>query len=340
MRSNPMRRRSASRWRAFGVVAGFLTLVAGATASVLSAAGVDLAFWRRSDALPPGWVAVPASSGPIPAYTKLTREHVFDSTKGRLTTIPMRAEEVTADILIDHQKIFGRVLDHDKPPGYVFTERDFLPKGARAGVVAGIPSGKRSFTLPADKLAGVFGLKVGDHVDLVASQPIDSKNGARSTGLAASLAARQQMATMRKRATVRVLAQDAVVVSPVTTRNKPVTSTTLASGATTRTVPVQEIVIAVGPEEVAPITEAIATQVEITCIGRSGLPDDPGAKSQTPGADPLDEMHVVETISGKKLDAQVFSFDGRRLPRRATGPDSSEQTAARAAGDRSTLVKD
>ena len=224
----------------------------------------------------PGTVFVPMSGSKIPAYTKLTRDHIIDPNNGQLAFQALAPGQLTPDMIVDWKKILGRVLDHEKPKGYVFTENDFLPKGTRAGLVAGIPAGKRALTIEAGKLGGVFGLKVGDHIDLLASVPFDNKNSGH--GISGTLAAQQQMASMQKRASVRVLAQDALIVSPVTSCAKPTTTSTLTSGTQTRNVQVQEIVIAVGLDEVARISEAIATKVEITCVARSGLPDDPGAQ--------------------------------------------------------------
>jgi hypothetical protein len=50
--------------------------------------------------------------------------------------------------------------------------------------------------------------------------------------------------------------------------------------------PVQEIVIAVDPEEVAPLTEAMAVDARISTVPRSGRPDDP-VDSLTPGLRPV-----------------------------------------------------
>ncbi len=285
----------------------------GITATLWAMGIVDLSFLNR-DGVPSGWVAIPVSAGKIPAYTKLSRDHILDPRNGRIKYTYLPADEVRAEVIRDYNKVFGRVLDHEKPAGYAFTESDFLPKGTRAGLVAGIPTGKRSITVEADRLGGVFGLKPGDHIDILATVPIDSSKGGRVGGLSSVYAAQSQVATMQKRASVRPLAQDAVIVSPVTPRNRLTASTSLTSGKQVRNVPVQEIVIAVDPVEVAAISEALATQIEITCVGRSGLPDDPGPASITPGFDPLAEMNVVDSIAGKNRQAMVFSPDGQRAP--------------------------
>jgi hypothetical protein len=118
---------------------------------------------------------------------------------------------------------------------------------------------------------------------------------------------------------VRVIVQSAVIVEPMALRGVPTTQTSLTDGAATRTRPVQEVVIAVEPHEVALLTEAMAVDATLTTIPRSGRPDDP-ADSTTPDLRPSspfstsgdsdfdsrlspdegDDFAVVETIMGQK----------------------------------------
>jgi Flp pilus assembly protein CpaB len=251
------------------------------------------------------------SGSVIPAYSQVNRDHLANPQTRQLNVIWLPKQSVSPDVLLNFTQIIGRVLDHEKPAGYAFTESDFMPKGTRAGLVAGIPPGKRSLTIEATKLDGVFGLRPGDHIDLLATSPIDSK-GRGPSGLKGGFATQVQMAALNRRATVRPLAQDAVIVSPVTTRAKPVSSTSLMNGAKTTAVPVQEIVLAVEPDEVSLISEALATEVAITCVARSGRPDDPGPTMITPGSDPLSNVKVIETMSGNRRDTVVFGGDYSR----------------------------
>lgn len=301
--------RSKSRGLSLGAAIILLLIFVPAagigTVGVLWAAGaVDLPFLSRSKGLKPGEVLVPMSLGKIPAYTKLTRENVY--------MVPVQRERIQPEVILDApNEIFGQVLDHDKRPDYPFTARDFLPKGTRAGMVAGIPAGKRSLTLAAEKISGIYGLRIGDHIDLLSSVPIDmTKGGNRLTG---GLATQATMATMQKRASVRVLAQDAVLVTPVTTRSKPVTTSSL-KGTHTKNVPVDEVVIAVDPSEVAPIHEAMATDIDVMCVARSGLPDDPGSESITPGSDPLSEVKIVDSLIGSKRESVVLPLSNYQAP--------------------------
>ena len=47
-------------------------------------------------------------------------------------------------IIIDPSKIIGRVMAHEKPADFAFTEEDFLPFGTSPGIAGGTPPGKRA----------------------------------------------------------------------------------------------------------------------------------------------------------------------------------------------------
>ena len=79
-----------------------------------------------------------------------------------------------------------------------------------------------------------------------------------------------------------MLAREAMIVSPVTTRAKPIISSSLTQGTATRTVPVQEIVMAVADEEVARVTKALDWGLAITCVARSGRPETKEAEPAGP----------------------------------------------------------
>src|SRR6185295_11871445 len=245
----------------------------------------------------------------------------------RIAVIYLPPRAVTSEMIVNIADVIGRVLDHDKEPGYVFTESDFLPKGTREGLVAGIPAGKRAVRISADKVDGLFGLHAGDRFDLLATMPIDaSRNSGSGQNFGFSgpysqeLSLQAQLSNWNKQATVRVIVQSAVIVEPMSTRGVPVVQTTLTDGAATRVRPVQEAVIAVDPDEVAPLTEALAVEARLTGIPRSGRPDDP-ANSCTPELQPVSpfsspesygdesslgadrgagDFKVVETIMGQK----------------------------------------
>lgn len=267
-----------------------------------------------------GLVAIPTPAREIPAYTRITRDHFWDPANGRLAVVYLPPQAVTKEMLTQLPQVIGRVLNHNKAPGYVFTDADFMPDGTREGIVAGIPAGKRAIRVPADDVEGLFGLHAGDRFDLVATMPIEGgRGGGQAFDLggvfAEQLALEAQLSNWQKQATVQVIVQNGVIVEAMTTRQIPVVQTSVADGARTRTRPVQEVVIAVNPEEVARLTEAMAVEAKIWMVPRSGRPDDP-ADSETPDLHPVSPFsggsaaggagdgsyRVVETIMGQRRE--------------------------------------
>jgi Flp pilus assembly protein CpaB len=295
----------------------FMAVVIGGVGTVgtLWALGeIDLPFFKKdeSEKIPPGAVGIPVSARKILAYSKVTRDDLLDPQTKRIKVMYLMPEQIPAEALQRLPDILGQVLNHEKPPGYAFTDADFLPKGTRPGLAAGVPAGKRAMTIEASKLGGSQAVRPGDHIDVIASMPVDvskvpkgllAGGGSSSPLLSPAIAAK-----MQKQATVRVIVQDGVAVSPVTTRMVPILSASLTRGATTRTKPVQEIVIAIEPSEVSPLSEALAIAADLTCVVRSGRPDDPGEASVTPDPpNPLTNLSWVETIRGGKREWVVAS---------------------------------
>ncbi|MCO5166238.1 MAG: hypothetical protein M9894_07725 [Planctomycetes bacterium] len=269
---------------------------------------------------PPGTIAVPLATRPIKAYSKVSRDDLWDAKNGRLAFTFLKPENVPEGMVTDVKRILLRVVGRDKAPGYAFNEEDFLPEGTRPGVVGGIPPGRRALRVKAESVAGLIGLRHGDRFDLVSTVPVDlSKVGGRAAtppvgGVYGRVLGQQLAIAARaggtKHAHVTVVVQNGVVVSPVETRAVPTTTSSLTQGPRTQTKPVQELVIAILPEEVAPLTEALAIGAVITCLPRSGHPDDP-ADSSTPGLSlDLDQIPGLSTRSAPL--AIVDHIDGER----------------------------
>jgi Flp pilus assembly protein CpaB len=235
-----------------------------------------------------GLVPVPSSAMNIPAYTKITRDHVWNAKGGEFSVVWLRPGQVPPDVFRTVNAVIGRVLDHDKPAGYVFSESDFLPKGTKPGLTAGIPPGKRAMRIPVDRIPGLIELQPGDRFDLVATQAIDPSGVSMSAGglYGKQIDAQSRMMNLQRQATVQVVVQAGDVVEPMRTRQVPVANTSMTQGLTIRTKPVQEVVIAVYPQEVARLTEAMAVGSDIACVPRSGRPDDPH-DSITPDSMPI-----------------------------------------------------
>jgi hypothetical protein len=240
----------------------------------------------------PEGVLVPLSAVGIPAYTKLTRDHFIFPGEFVLAKQYLPEESVAElGLTTDLGELIGRVLARPKAAGYAFRPSDFLPEGTRPGLVGGIPSGMRGLRIGADSIQGIAGLSAGDRFDIIAAQEIVNKASQPSLAFSGVFAPQAEAAMLGKsrRARVQVLVQGGVVVEPLTTRQVPVSSATLTRGLTVRTKPVQELVVAVRPEEIAPLMEALAIEAKLTCSPRSGRPDDP-VDSLTPALNPQTDL--------------------------------------------------
>ena len=282
---------------------------------------LSLDAFRSNQPSTAGLVAVPTPSRVIPAYTRVTRDHLWDPRVSQFSFVYLPPEAVTNEMLVKVPDIIGRVLNHEKAAGYVFTDADFMPPGTREGIVAGIPAGKRAIRIPADTVDGLFGLHAGDHFDLIATMPIEEgRGGTQSFGVggiyAPQLALEAQLTNWQKQATVQVIVQNGVIVEPMTTRQVPV-ALAPANGGGTRVRAVQEVVIAIDPTEVARLTQAVTVQAKIWMTPRSGRPDEPinshtpdlrpvspltGPGTVTSGGSPDSTYRVVETIMGQKRE--------------------------------------
>jgi Flp pilus assembly protein CpaB len=288
------RRRRRSGFPFLLIVLGLLGLAAGgglwATGGSFDFLGSVVRAQEEPDGPGPGQVAVPISATTIPAYTRVTRDHLLRTDTLDVAILYLDAERVEElGILTRVTEVLGRVTEDQKPAGYAFRESDFLPKGTQPGLVAGIPAGMRGLTIEAEAIRGLATLGPGDRFDVLAAQPLDTTEVAGAVPLSGVFADRARaeasFAGGARRARVDVLVQNGVVVSPLRTRQVPVSSASLTQGLTTRTKPVQELTVAVRPEEVAPLMEAMAVEAELTCAPRSGRPDD-ASDSLTPALEP------------------------------------------------------
>lgn len=229
---------------------------------------------------------VPVAAMPIPAYTRITRDHLWDLEKQTWAVAWLdeeRAQE--SGLILVGADLLGRVLSHDKMKDYGFSEGDFLPKGTRSGPTAGIEPGMRGLRIPTERVRGMHGLQLGDRFDLVAVQPIDASiEPSRDTivrpGTTADSAVREAWS-----ASTRILAQNGKVVQPVVARAEP--------GAGRKQV--EEVLIAVAEHEVAGLMEALAVEAEILCLPRSGQP---GADSAMPEPTAPRPQNLIEVFSG------------------------------------------
>jgi Flp pilus assembly protein CpaB len=260
-------------------------------------------------------VAVPIAARKIPAYSQVTRDDFWNPQLQRLSVVYLEKEQVSKGMLTNLSDILGRVLSHDKGAGYVFTENDFLPEGTRPGLVAGIPAGMRAMRIELSKVRGLYGLQPGDRFDVLASIPVSSDAAKDLQRLGGAFAERVAMeaslSNTAKQATVRVIVQGGVVVTPVQINEIPVSVAT-TKGASRGGKPLQEVVVAVNPDEVTALAEAMAVDADLSVVPRSGRPDDP-KDSRTPdrlpkspfaasGESGTTGLSFVETIDGTRRE--------------------------------------
>lgn len=180
--------------------------------------------------------------------------------------------------LMNVNAIIGRVVKKDKRIGMAFQESTFFPQGTPEGIAGATPPGMRAMTLDATKLTGVHALQAGDEIDLMASVPIAESSSFRGSGggnlPAGSLVVDPSRAAKDPSAATEplLLAQGAVVLKPVYIRNEATTSSSLTQGKRVQNVPKYEVAIAVLPDDVIPLQNALNKTLEITCIAHSMQP--------------------------------------------------------------------
>ena len=342
MRAIKPNARRRSLWRTVLLALGAIVIGGAGTVGGLAAFKVidpaQLAFWRSKHPIPAGWIPIPVCARPIPAYTMVTRDYLIDPQTSQWLVDWKPPQEVPKGAITELSKIRGRVTARDKPAAYFFSESDFLPVGTHPGVAGGTPLGKRAITLDAGKLKGVHELKEGDHVDLLASVAVDMPGAGRSSSgrTGTNVVASPDMALLPKRGFVRPLVQDGVVVTPVKIRNVPITSSSLTQGTSTRNMRVQEIVLAVEPQEVAPLAEAMDLKYEITCVARSGRPagSPPPAAHSSAGA----VSRVFAALARAILSAESTAAPDKAAPapgkaKTANGPKGETPAKDRVALD-------
>ena len=264
----------------------------GVTAlGMLSVAGVAVAWalgmFADKPAAEPidrtGQLAFPAIVRPMNAYEAIAKDDFINPQTKQLNVVWL--PEATAQVASRNMaELIGRVLRRDKQAGMVLSEADFLEKGTRPGLVAGIPAGKLALAIPASGIPGLEQLRGGDRFDLLVSLPMRDGEEQISNSEPAALFGGIKPASLRvgqlsRRHGVKHLITDGMLVTLFSGEKR---STSGPSGltvppggnksksTTTQTVFAE---LAVDPEEIGPLTEAISLGTKMTCVLRSGLPN-------------------------------------------------------------------
>ncbi|TVQ63005.1 MAG: hypothetical protein EA379_04710 [Phycisphaerales bacterium] len=242
---------------------------------------------------------------PIQAYEALTIEHFHDR-EGRLFRVAVTPDSFPSPPFNDVVSMIGRVSATDIPAGRAIHDGLLMPAGTRPGVVAAVPPGKRAMVLDASLIRGVHGLNRGDRVDIIATMSIDLARQFRAATAGAhvaNLGGDSEVSSFDRQVVMRVLVENGQIVQPARQR------ATQGAPTSSRRGP-EEIIIAVDPNEVTLLNEAIALGADIMCVARSGRPDD--IDTTVPTTSRLGGEHTtlnaVETIVGN--DRRVIVFPG------------------------------
>lgn len=265
-----------------------------------------------------GMIGVPVATVDLPSYTEIRLEHLLKAQTGELAAVYLPQESILDSTIVDPVDLVGRVLARPKSASRVFSESDLMPIGTRPGIVAGIPNGQRALRIDATKVSGIVGLRQGDQFDLVATYPGSNRNGAVESvyGSAALSGSGAQSAR------AQLVASSATVVSELESRALPG-----AAGGRSGKI-VQEIVIALAPDEIPSVTEALEVAKRIDCIPRSGLPttESPTAASPVASSSPqprrgvnsLYDEPLIDVIEGDRRSLRVLP--GSHVPAVSSGP--------------------
>ena len=260
---------------------------------------------------PAGTIAVFALPRPLPAFTKITREHLL--TQDGFHNVPVVDELVEPNGLFRTdleglQRLLGRVLRRNKPVNFALTESDFLPEGTRAGPAAGIPPGMRGVWIDISDVQGLADTRAGDYIDLIAARsemaasPADSNVLGNLTDpiMRARLQRLSKSKANRPQTSSWVVARSALVINPKRSRQLTAGKPQPAGPAT-----VEEVFLAMEPNEVALFSQALAQDVSILAAPRSGQPEDTPTEIQD--SKPVDvEAEMRRMLTGDDAVEPVF----------------------------------
>ncbi len=245
---------------------------------------------------PAGFRPVLVSAMQIPIYTKITRDYLWDPKKGDWSYIFVDPAEITSNMRPRGPDIIGRVLNHTKPAGYVFTEDDFYPPHTKEGWPAGVPSGWRAMNLQADRIEGIARLKDQDRFDVISTTPIDPR-ALEGLGKGATTNIQVAQAQGIAKANVRTVVHAGVIVVSLETRQIPIFSQSLFNAASTRGRPIQEVMIATSPDDAVQLAAELANQdAKLTSLPFSNRADDDPRSEVRPK--PIDAFDINGTGAG------------------------------------------
>ncbi|MEZ6129765.1 MAG: hypothetical protein R3C59_13865 [Planctomycetaceae bacterium] len=211
--------------------------------------------------------------------------------------VPQSQVSELGGALMNINAILGRVVRKDKRAGMGFQESVFFPKGTPEGIAGATPPGMKAVTLDATKLTGIHALNSGDRLDLLASVPAGEASAfqANSGGPLPSALLTGSAPTSGSKITEPILlAQNALLLRPVSVRNEATSTSSLTSGKRLVNEPKYEVTIAVTPDDVIPLQGALDRGLAITCVATSMQPAD--ASAEEPVTHDEDQLLIPVTV--------------------------------------------
>jgi hypothetical protein len=234
-----------------------------------------------------GQVPIPIAARTISVFSAVQREDLFDPETGRIKLSWIEPEMAKKQgFITQYAELPGRVLNHDKSPGYAFTEADFYPKGSAPTPANAVESNMRGLYVDPSKIDGLAALKRGDHFDLIAVKPGTSTGERSSTTYTSSSIARSESDRRAWNTTSRALVQNGKVIMalPAAEAGKPK--------------PGAQMYIQVSPDEFVGLQDALALGAHISCATRPAI----AAETTKPMPDPSAPVptDTIEVLSGSK----------------------------------------
>lgn len=252
-----------------------------------------------------GMVPVPRSLTQLRAFEAVQREHIYDLQQedDSYYWFPPEVVQANPDWKVDPSQVIGRVMARDKRADFVFTEKDFLPEGSRTGIAAGIPEGKQGFFLTTDQVPGLRLLKMGDRFDLLASLPEESANAGAEFGLLVGGVKVRGNKPIPLNG-VRLLVQGGLVVAltkgrDITTQGGLALESSDVDGRRTTNTSSEQLTIAIDPEEVVPLTQALGSKLSIHAVARTGRTNE--------AFEPRDELEGLISFPAAALPLKAYA---------------------------------
>jgi hypothetical protein len=273
-----------------------LAVVGGiAIVASLAAAGVvTLPFMQKSTLAADkssdhkGQIPIPIAARSVAVFNALQREDLFDP-QTRTVKISWVEPETAKKMgfITQYPELLGRVLNHDKSPGYAFTEADFYPKGAQPTPANAVEPNMRGLYVDPNKIDGLAALKRGDHFDLMAVKPgVSGASDHANTSYGSASIARSESDKRVWNTSSRALVQAGKVIMalPAASAGKPKAG--------------DQMYIQVSPDEFVDLQDALTLGARISCATRPAIAA--GATKPLPDPSAPVPTDSIEVLSGSK----------------------------------------